>query len=128
MPTLKFGKSHSWRDGVSVTVGKPQLFKPSKFAVTEKSKHYVKFPITVVNKAAKPIDISWTHISVQSNNKDADQFYDSLSGLKGPPETKVSKGRKSDFEVGFGVANPHDLTLELVLNGDYERRRLRYAT
>ena len=61
-------------------------------------------------------------------NKDADQFYDSLSGLKGPPETKVSKGRKSDFEVGFGVANPHDLTLELVLDGDYGKRRLRYAT
>jgi hypothetical protein len=128
MPTLAFGKSHTWRDGVSVTVGKPQIFKPSKWAVTEKSKHYVKFPITVINRTDKPIDIGWTHINVQSKNKEADQFYDSPIGLKGPPDTKVSKGKKSDFEVGFAVANSHDLTMELVLDGDHGRRRLRYST
>ena len=126
--TLAFGKSYTWRDGVRVTVGKPRTFKPSRYAVVEKSKHYVKFPITVVNKAEKPIDIGWTHINVQSKDKEADQFYDSLSGLKGPPAKKVSKGREATFEVGFAVADPDDLTMELALDGDRQRPRLRYST
>ena len=81
----------------------------------------MKFPITVVNKAEKPIDIGWTHINVQSKDKEADQFYDSLSGLKGPPAKKVSKGREATFEVGFAVADPDDLTMELALDGDRQR-------
>jgi ABC-type molybdate transport system substrate-binding protein len=125
---LAFGKSYTWRDGVRVTVGKPRTFKPSRYAVVEKSKHYVKFPITVLNKAEKPIDIGWTHINVQSNDKEADQFYDSLSGLKGPPATKVSKGREAAFEVGFAVADPDDLTMELALDGDRQPPRVWYST
>ena len=35
-----------------------------------KSKRYVKFTVTVVNKSDKPIDIGRTYISVQSRNKD----------------------------------------------------------
>jgi hypothetical protein len=128
MPTRTFGEPYSWRDGVSVRVGKPRKFRPSKWAVVEKSKHYVKFPITVVNKADKPIDVGWTHINVQSRNKEAEQFYDSPIGLKGPPDTKVSKGKRSDFEVGFAVADPRDLTMEVALDGDRERPRLRYSS
>jgi hypothetical protein len=67
-----------------VTVGKPQKFKPSEFAVVQKSKRYVKFPVTVVNKSHKSIDLGLTYISVQSANKEADQVFDSLIGLKGP--------------------------------------------
>ena len=76
-----------------MTVGRPKKFEPSKWAVVEKSKRYVKFTVTVVNKSDKPIDISRTQISVQSRNKEEDQLFDSMSGLKGVPDTKVLKGR-----------------------------------
>jgi hypothetical protein len=53
--TLEFGKSYTWDDGVRVSVGKPTKFEPSAYAVVEKSKSYLKFTVTVVNKSDKPI-------------------------------------------------------------------------
>jgi hypothetical protein len=126
--TLPFGRSHRWHDGVTVTVGKPQKFKPSEFAVVQKSKRYVKFPVTVVNKSHKSIDLGLTYISVQSANKEADHVFDSLIGLKGPPDKKVLKGRKLRFHVGFAVADPKDIVMELALHDDSDRASLVYST
>jgi hypothetical protein len=125
---LAFGKSHRWHDGVTVTVGKPQRFKPSEFAVVQKSKRYVKFPVTVVNKSHKSIDLGLTYISVQSANKEADHVFDSLIGLNGPPDKKVLKGRKLEFHVGFAVADPKDIVMELALHDDSDRSSLLYST
>jgi len=126
--TLAFGRSHRWHDGVTVTVGKPQKFKPSEFAVVQKSKRYVKFPVTVVNKSHKSIDLGLTYISVQSANKEADHVFDSLIGLKGPPDKKVLKGRKLEFHVGFAVADPKHIVMELALHDDSDRSSLLYST
>ena len=69
--TLTFGKSYTWDDGVSVTVGKPKKFKPSEYAYAEKAKGYLKFTVTAVNKSDKPLDLGLTYITVQSSNKEA---------------------------------------------------------
>ncbi|HEY6689129.1 MAG TPA: hypothetical protein VI094_23295 [Propionibacteriaceae bacterium] len=111
-----------------MTVGKPQKFKPSEFAVVQKSKRYVKFPVTVVNKSHKSIDLGLTYISVQSANKEADHVFDSLIGLKGPPDKKVLKGRKLEFHVGFAVADRKDIVMELALHDDSNRSSLLYST
>jgi hypothetical protein len=111
-----------------MTVGKPEKFRPSKWAVVEKSKVYVKFTVTVVNKSKKPVDLGMTYISVQSRNKEADQLFDSVSGLRGPPDRKVSRGTASDFVVGFGVADPTDVVMEIALHDDLERESLVYST
>jgi hypothetical protein len=126
--TLPFGKSYAWRDGVSVTVAKPTKFTPSAFTVVDKSKRYVKFTVTVINKSNQPIDLGLTYIRVKSRNEEAHELFDSGSGLKGPPDTKVSKGRMSEFEVGFGVTDPKDVALEIALHGNYVRPSLLYST
>jgi hypothetical protein len=126
--TLEFGKSYTWDDGVRVTVGKPTKFEPSAYAVVEKSKRYLKFTVTVVNKSDKPIDLGLTYISVQSKNEQAHDVFDSGSDLRGPPTTKVLKGRESQFEVGFGVADPKDVVMEIALHTDPLRPSLRYST
>jgi hypothetical protein len=126
--TLAFGKSYTWHDGVSVTVGRPTNFKPSAYAVVEKSKRYLKFTVTVVNKSNKPIDLGLTYISVQSGNEEAREVFDSMSGLRGPPDTKVLRGRQSEFDAGFGVANPNDLMLEIALHDNSVRPSLLYST
>jgi hypothetical protein len=126
--TLPFGKSYTWHDGVSVTVGRPTKFKPSAFAVVEKSKRYLKFTVTVVNKSNKPIDLGLTYISVKSGNQEAREVFDSMSGLRGPPVTKVLKGRESEFDAGFGVADPQDLVLEIALHDNSVRPSLLYST
>jgi hypothetical protein len=70
--TLAFGKSYTWDDGVTVTVGKPKKFKPSEYAAAEKAKGYLKFTVTVVNNSDKPLDLGLTYITVQSSNKEAE--------------------------------------------------------
>jgi hypothetical protein len=126
--TLEFGKSYTWDDGVRVTVGKPTKFEPSAYAVVEKSKRYLKFTVTVVNRSDKPIDLGLTYISVRSNNEQAHDVFDSGSGLRGPPTTKLLKGRESQFEVGFGVADPKDVVMEIALHADPLRPSLLYST
>jgi hypothetical protein len=126
--TLAFGKSYTWHDGVTVTVGKPKKFQPSEYAAAEKAKRYLKFTVTVVNKSDKHINLGLTYVNVQSSNKEADQVFDSASGLYGPPDTKVLKGRTSEFDVGFGVDDTKDLVMEIALHGDFGRPSLRYST
>jgi hypothetical protein len=126
--TLAFGKSYTWEDGVTVTVGKPTKFKPSEYAYAEKAKGYLKFTVTVVNKSDKPLDLGLTYITVQSSNKEAEQIFDSENGLESTPDTKVLKGRESEFDVGFGVADPKDVVMELALQDDFERPSLLYST
>jgi hypothetical protein len=126
--TLAFGKSYTWDDGVSVTVGRPTKFKPSAYAVVERSKRYLKFTVTVVNKSNKPVDLGLTYIRVQSDNQEAREVFDSISGLRGPPDTKVLKGRESEFDAGFGVADPTDLVLEIALHDNSVRPSLLYST
>ena len=60
---LAFGESYTWDDGVRATVGKPKKFKPSRFAVVEKERRYVRFTVTVVNKSDKPLDLSLTYVT-----------------------------------------------------------------
>ena len=126
--TLAFGRSYTWDDGVTVTVGKPQKFMPSEFAVVEKAKDYLRFTVTVVNKSNKPVDLGLTYISVQSRNQEADHVFDSPTGLNGPPDTKVSKGRESQFHIGFGVADARDLVMEVALHDNSGRPGLLYST
>ena len=126
--TLPFGKAYTWDDGVTLTVGKPKNFTPSAYTVVDKTKRYLKFPVTVVNKSAKSVDLGVTYISVQSGNKHASEVFDSGTGLRGPPVTKVLKGRESHFEVGFAVANPKDVVMEVALHEDVERPTVRYST
>jgi hypothetical protein len=126
--TLAFGQSYTWDDGVSVTVGKPKEFKPSETAAAEKANAYVRFTVTVVDKSDKPLDLGLTYITVQSSNKEAQEVFDSEHGLESTPDTKLLKGRESEFDVGFGVVDPKDLVMELALQDDFERPNLLYST
>jgi hypothetical protein len=126
--TLAFGKSHSWDDGVTLTVGKPKKFQPSEYTALNETQRYVKFTITVVNKSDKPLDLGLTYISAESSNEEAHQVFDSGTGLRGPPDSKLPKGQTSTFDVGFGVADTTDVVMEIELHDDLGRPSVRYST
>jgi hypothetical protein len=63
------------------------------------------------------LDPALAYISVHGD-KAASEVFDSLSGLRGPPDTKVLKGRESQFEVGSAVADPKDVMMEVALHRD----------
>jgi hypothetical protein len=126
--TLAFGKSHRWDDGVTLTVGKPTKFQPSAYTTLDRSKRYLKFTVTVVNKSDKSLDLGLTYISAKSNNEEAHHVFDSGTGLKGPPDSKLSTGRQSRFDVGFGVADAKDVVMEVALHDDAGRPSVLYST
>ena len=127
--TLAFGQSYTWDDGVTLTVSKGKKFKPGKYSAGgEKAEDYLKYSITVVNKSTKPLDLALTYITVQSDNKEAEQVFDSSNDLEGSPSTKLLKGRESEWDVGFGVANSRDVVMEIAIQDDFERPSLIYTS
>jgi len=126
--TLAFGKSYRWDDGVTLTVGKPTKFQPSAYTTLDRTRRYLRFTVTVVNKSDKSLDLGLTYISAKSNNEEAQHVFDSVTGLKGPPDSKLSKGRQSKFDVGFGVADTKDVVMEIALHDDAGRPSVRYST
>ncbi len=111
--TATFGQAFTWEDGLSLTVGKPSSFTPSKWAAgKEKFTKFVVFDVRVVNKTGKPWDPSLISATIQSSNQEGSQVYDSGS-LGEDPSTKLLNGREVTFKIAFGVDDPKDLVLEI---------------
>ncbi len=47
-------------------------------------------------------------------------MFDSDRGLNGSPSTKLLNGRESTFRLGYNVAAPQDLVLELTPGFEYD--------
>ena len=102
-----------------VKVGKPSRFTPSEYAVTGKAPAYVALTVTLINGTGKRFDAALLSASMQSNDTEADQVFDSENGLGGAPSTALLPNRQSSFKIGFAVQNPKDLVLELTPGFEY---------
>ena len=118
--TALFGETWEYTDGLAVTVSAPQEFEPSATAFApEGAQAYVLFDVTIVNgteEAFEPLMIT----SLQSGDAEAEQVFDMENGLNGPPTANLLPGRELTFRVGFGVADPNDLVLQVSPNLQYE--------
>jgi hypothetical protein len=116
---VTFGKAYTWEDGVSATVSVPKKYTPTDSAAgTEGFKHYVSFTITIVNKSGKPFDPTMVTHSVQSNDLEGSEVFDSAQ-LPEQPQTKVLNGRQVKYKVAYAVANPKDIIFELAPGFEY---------
>ena len=118
--TGKFGQTHTWNDGISVTVSAPKAYKPSDSAMTGKEKNNVVFTITLVNKSGKVFDPTMFSASMQSGNTEAEQVFDSANDVGGSPQTKLLNGREAKFQIAFNVSNPKDLVMEVRPSFEHE--------
>lgn len=104
--------TYTYEDDLSVTVGKPMPYKRSESAAgTDKYKHYVVFDVKIVNKTNKPWDPGLMSQSVQSDNAEGDQIYDSAK-LPDEPQTKLLPGRGGQVQDRLRRRDPKDLVLE----------------
>lgn len=115
-----FGDTYTWTDGVSITVSTPEEFTPSEYAAAAEASSYLKFTITLVNDSEDPVSAALVYPSMQSGNTEAEAIFDSANGLGGPPSTDVLPGRETQWVVGFGVADPTDLVLEIAPGFQYD--------
>jgi hypothetical protein len=116
---VAFGLTKTYGDGLKVTVSKGTNFTPSQYAVGANGKKaFVKHTITIVNGTGKVFDHSSFTASVQRAAVEGSQIYD--TDLEGTPTTKLLKGRRSRFVIGFGVADTKDVVLEVQPGFEYE--------
>lgn len=119
--TVLFGRGYTWENNVTAIVSSPRTVKNSSDSGIggEKFKYAVAFTIVIVNKSGKAFDPSSASATVQSNDVEGDQIFDSAAGYMGSPDTKVLNGRQTKYTIAFGVANPKDVVLELTPGFEY---------
>ncbi len=119
--TTKFGSSYKWADGLSVSVSKPTLFKPSDYSVgATKGQAALQFVFTVTNGTGSNYDPTLFSATASSGGAEASEIYDSAKGMEGSPNTKVLQGKKVSFKVAFSVADPKDVTMEVSPGFEYD--------
>jgi hypothetical protein len=112
-PTLSFGETATYDDGLALNVSAPKAYKPSEYAAgSEGYSEFVSFTITLVNKTGKPFDPAMAMQSVMSGDAEASSIFDGDT-IGGSPSTKVLNGRTVKWTVAYGVKNPADLTMEI---------------
>ena len=120
-PILKFGQSHTWEDGMQVTIGKLEPFKPSDTAAfDEDDERFVKFHVIIKNGTKKRFDPSSFSTTAATGDRDAEQVFDSANGVSGGPESKILPGRSKNFDIGYGIDRGKDFVLEVAPGYDYE--------
>jgi hypothetical protein len=117
--TALFGETWEYTDGVALTVSAPEPFEPSDTALAEDAAAYVVFDVTITNGSDEPYE-PLVITSVQSGSAEAEEVFDTASGLDGTPSTTVLPGREVMFQIGYGVADPDDLVLQITPGFEYE--------
>lgn len=117
----KFGETYTWDDGLAVTVSTPAPYTLSDSGyVGNPGAAQVAFDVKVVNTGTANYEVVGMYLSLQSGNVEAEQIFDTANGLGGAPSTPVLPGREAVFKVGFGVADPVDLVMQVTPGFDYE--------
>ncbi len=119
-PELRFGQSFSYEDGLTVTVGKPQPFRPSETAAFDRAPAYRSFTVTIVNKTGRRFDPATFTTTVQSSNEEAEAVYDTARGIEGSPSTTLLNGRETKFRIAYGLQDPKDVVMEVNPSFDHE--------
>lgn len=115
-----FGETYTYENGLQVTIGAPVPFTPSETAAGDEDfTKFVRFTVVLVNDTVENYDARLI-TSVQSTNIEGDEVFDSAQCLDGPPSTVVLPGREAQFDIGYGVADPADIVMEVRAGFDYE--------
>lgn len=115
-----FGETYQWSDGIAVTIGPATPFTPSAAAAGAGTGAHVMFDVTVVNGTSANYEPAIFSVSMQSGNTEASQVFDVDPELGGAPSTVLLPGREVTFKIGFAVADPADLVMEVQPGFEYD--------
>ncbi|NBE56821.1 DUF4352 domain-containing protein [Streptomyces sp. YC537] len=111
---LEFGASHTYDDGVKVTVSKPKPYSPDEFAAGHKDGNVaVQFTITIVNGGKKTMDATTALPTLRdAKGADVEMVFDGSNATK-PFNGKILAGKRAQASFAFSV--PADATKEVQL-------------
>lgn len=117
----KWGETYAYVDGLEVKLSKPEKFEATEWAmVTTEDGTDLRWTVTVTNGTGKKYDPSMFSVTASSGEKEAEEIFDTDNGLDGSPMTSVRDGKSIKFDIGFRVADPKDVTLEVSPGFDYD--------
>lgn len=109
----KFGDTIKFKDGSTLTVGKPVKFKRDQYAAGgENKKVFLKFKSTFTNKTKEVFDPGLTSGSASSGGTEAESIYQ--DGLDAP-DNKVLPGKSVTWWMGFGFDTDKDVQLDITV-------------
>jgi hypothetical protein len=109
----KFGQSVKFRDGSTLTVGKPVKFTRDKYAAGgDKQPVSVKLKATFKNNTKEVFDPALTTAAVSAEGEEGESIYQ--EGLDAP-DNKVLPGKSVTWWMGYGVRSQKDLQLEVTV-------------
>jgi hypothetical protein len=118
--TYKFGETATF-DGLSLGISAPAAFTPSEYAMSGTQPNNVKFTITLTNTGTEPYDPTLTYITASSASQEAEGVYDTEANLGGAPSTTILPGASTSYEVGFNVADPAQIVMDVSSGFDYAK-------
>lgn len=100
---VAFGSTHSWENGIQVTVQQPEPYRPSSSAAGADRARAVSFEVTVKNDSPAPLELVTVMIQASYNGQPLNPIFDSAKNVMGAPTTSVLPGKTSTFTVAFPV-------------------------
>lgn len=109
----KFGQTVKFKDGSSLTVGKPVAFKRDQYAAGgEGKKVFLKFKSTFTNGTKEIFDPALTTASVSAGGEEGESVFQ--EGLDAP-DNKILPGKSVSWWMGYGVDTKTDLQLQVTV-------------
>ena len=109
-----FGSSYEWANGLNVAISKPEKFQPSDaIANNADGREALSFTVTITNGTDEAFDPVMFKTSAKAGGAKADPILDSAKGFNGPPQTPIPAGKKVSFKIGYYVAAPTDITMDV---------------
>ncbi|MEU8520267.1 DUF4190 domain-containing protein [Streptomyces sp. NBC_01216] len=111
---LAFGDTHTYEDGMKVTVSKPRAYRPDQFAAGHaKGNSAFQVTITIVNGSEKAVDITTALPSVEdADGSPADQVFDG-SNASEPFTGMLLPGKQAKHAFTFSLPAGSDGEMQL---------------
>lgn len=114
----KFGETVTF-EGLSLGVTAAEPFTPGQYAFGADQASNVKFTVTLTNTGDKGYDPSLTYITAASGQQEASQIFD--ESLPGSPSTTILPGQSVSYQVGFSVADPAQIVMDVTGGFSFEK-------
>lgn len=109
------GEAYRWESGLVAHVSKGEPYVPSSAAAgTDGFSQFLRFEVTLTNRAPESFRLSDFRIGAQSAGEQASQVFDSGNGINSLPAADLANGETRTFPVVFGVQDPDDTVLDVV--------------
>lgn len=114
-----FGDTHTWDDGLAITISEPEEFTPSEYAAgAEAGGTPLLFDVTVKNGTEEPVDALNVNLQSSSGGAVDEGIFDTEAGVD-VPTVAIQPGKSLSWKVAFAVNDPADQVIDVSSMHDF---------